>query len=145
MSDLIHASARLCNASVPRALEHLSTQHGMSRWNLGLRQCREVEPGLFRGESLFDGGVGWVRVTVDAGRGRVEYGVGRSADALVPRIHAEVIDGARLGHAAGTCLVTLHAWRPGGMSDERWQRLVHTHETEIELIRAQLEAATIGS
>ena len=137
MPDLIHATARLCKASVPRALVHLSTQGAMARWNLGLGPCREVEPGLFRGESSFDGGICWVRVTVDAGRGRVDY-------AVVPRIHAEVIGGASLGHPEGTCLVTLAAWRTGDMSDERWQRLVHSHETEIELIRAQLEAATIG-
>ena len=38
-------------------------------------------------------------------------------------------------------MVTLVAWRTGDMSDERWARLMHTHETEIELIRAQLAAA----
>lgn len=113
----------------------------MSRWILGLWNCREMAPGLFTGASLFDGGQGWVRVVVDGARGQVDYLVGGTPETLVARIRANVIEGALLGHAAGTCLVTLEAWRTGDMSDERWARLMHTHETEIELIRAQLEAA----
>ena len=141
MTSMVHATARQCQASCARALAHLSTHAGMSRWILGLWNCRETAPGLFTGESLFDGAIGCVRVVVDAGRPQVDYLVGASADSLVPRIRAHVIDGALLGHARGTCLVTLEAWRTGDMSDERWTRLMHTHETEIELIRAQLEAA----
>lgn len=141
MTSMVHATARLCKASCAQALAHLSTQAGMSRWILGLWNCREITPGLFTGESLFDGGIGWVRVVVDAARAQVDYLVGATPETLVPRIRANVIDGALLGHAGGTCLVTLEAWRTGDMSDERWARLMHTHETEIELLRAQLEAA----
>lgn len=119
-------------------MAHLTTAAGMARWNLGLMNCREPEPGLFTGASLFDGAQGWVRIKPAAGHDAVDYHVGASPDRLVPRIHARVIDGALLGHGAGSCVVTLLAWRPAGMSDERWSRLMSTHETEIELIRAQL-------
>lgn len=141
MSSLVHATARLCAATPAAALAHLSTQPGMSRWVLGLWNCREVEPGLFQGESLFDGAAGFVRVIVDAARGQVDYLVGATPQTLAPRIRAGVIAGESLGHPAGTCLVTLTAWRTGDMGEERWARLMHTHETEIELIRAQLAAA----
>lgn len=141
MSSLVHATSRLCSTMPERALAHLSTQAGMQRWVLGLWNCREVGAGLFRGESLFDGAAGLVRVRIDRERGVVDYHVGSSETTLVPRIRAEVVDGPVLGHAAGTCVVTLTAWRTGDMSEERWARLVHTHETEIELIRAQLAAA----
>ena len=141
MSSMVHATARLCNATCAQAMAHLSTGAGMSRWILGLWNCRETAPGLFTGVSLFDGASGWVRVVADAGRGQVDYLVGATPETLVPRIRACVIDGPRLGHADGTCLVTLEAWRTGDMSEERWARLVATHETEIELIHAQLGAA----
>ncbi|MBL8381539.1 MAG: hypothetical protein JNM90_00575 [Burkholderiales bacterium] len=141
MSSLVHATARLCAATPAAALAHLSTQAGMARWVLGLWNCREVEPGLFEGASLFDGATGFVRVVADAARGQVDYLVGATRTTLVPRIQAGVIAGETLGHPAGTCVVTLTAWRTGDMSDERWARLMHTHETEIELIRAQLAAA----
>ena len=135
----LHAAARLCASSVGRAMNHLSTAPGMSRWTLGLWNCREQEPGLFTGESLFDGTQGWVRVKTVPGRDIVDYHVGATPDRLLPRIQARVTDGPVLGHAAGTCVVTLLAWRPAGMSDERWHRLVVSHETEIELIQAQLD------
>ena len=137
----VHATARLCMAAPERALKHLSQRAGMARWILGMWDCREAEPCLFSGQSLFDGGTGWVRVEVDAGRGLVDYLVGATPDTLVRRIAARVMPGPPLGHAAGTCVVTLEAWRTGDMSEERWLRLQHTHEAEIELIRAQLESA----
>ena len=61
----VHATTRVCLASVAQALAHLGTGAGLSRWNLGLWNCREVEPGLFTGESLFDGATGLARVLVD--------------------------------------------------------------------------------
>ncbi len=141
MSSLVHATARLCAGSPAQVIAHLSTAPGMSRWILGLWNCRETQPGLFTGDSLFDGATGWVRVQVDAARGLVDYLVGATPESLLPRIRASVIAGESLGHAPGTCVVTLEAWRTGDMGDERWARLTHTHETEIELIRAQLAAA----
>jgi NADPH-dependent curcumin reductase CurA len=78
---------------------------------------------------------------VDAQAGTVEYLVGATPAALAPRIRARVAPGPALGYDAGTSVVTLEAWRTRDMSDERWMRLVHTHEAEIELIRAQLESA----
>jgi hypothetical protein len=144
MSSTVHATARLCGATPAQALAHLSSAAGMARWNLGLWNCRAVGPDLFRGESLFDGGAGCVRVVADAARGQVDYLVGATPATLVPRIRASVIAGEALGYPAGTCMVALEAWRTGEMSDERWLRLMRTHETEIELIRAQLEAAPRG-
>jgi len=141
MSSMVHATARLCQAPVAAALAHLSTQAGMSRWILGLWDCHEVETGLFQGASLFDGASGWVRVVVDAARGQVDYQVGATPTALKPRIRASVIDGPTLGYPAGSCMVTLAAWRTSDMDDARWARLMHTHETEIELIQAQLAAS----
>ena len=140
MSPLVHTAARVCAAPVAQALAHLSTGAGMARWNLGLWNCREVEPGLFTGVSLFDGATGFARVTVDADRGQVDYSVGASPQLLVARIRASVIAGEQLGHAPGTSVVTLEAWRTADMSDQRWAGLVDGHETEIALIGAQLGA-----
>lgn len=140
MLDFAHATARLCNAPPTRAIAHLTSAQGMARWNLGLSDCRESKPGLFSGISLFDGARAWVRTVAVAGIDAVDYHVGPSPERLVARIHARVIPGEVLGHRSGTCVVTLLAWRPQGMTDERWARLVATHETEASLIQAQLDS-----
>ena len=139
MNDSAHLASSLCRTTVSRAMRHLTSAQGMARWTLGLWNCREVESDLFTGESLFDGATGWVRIVRLPGIDAVDYHVGPAPDRLLPRIHARVIDGPLLGHAAGSCLVTLIGWQPDGMSPERWRRLVVSHEAEIELIRAQLE------
>ena len=135
----VHAVARLCQARVEDALALLSTAAGLARWNLGLWQTREQAPGLLAGTSLFGGGRGVARVQLDAPRGWVDYRVGGDGQGLVPRIQARVQAGAELGHADGTCVVTLMAWRSADMDDARWQRLRSAHEVEIEIIRAELE------
>lgn len=138
MDALSHTTTRLCAAPVSEALVHLTSAAGMARWNLGLWNCREVEPGLFTGESLFDGAVGWVRIRVDADRGLVDYFVGPQPQALALRIRASVVAAETLGYAAGGSLVGFETWRVAGTADARWARLVHTHETEIDLVCAQL-------
>ncbi|MBI3373651.1 MAG: hypothetical protein HY017_18155 [Betaproteobacteria bacterium] len=117
----------------------------MAQWCLGMMDCAEEKPALMRGRSLFDGAEAWVRVDSDPAKFSAEYWCGAAPDALTPRIHARVIPGPSLGYGAHECLATLLAWRPAAMSDERWRRLMVTHETEILLIREQLtrEIATI--
>lgn len=137
---MVHAVARLCRAREADALALLSTAAGMGRWNLGLWQTREVSPGLMTGSTLFGGGEGFAEVVVDAATGVVDYRVGASAQALVPRIQARVQRGRALGHPEGTCLVTLLAWRAADMDEARWQRLIAAHEVEIDIIRGVLEA-----
>lgn len=144
-SSLSHSTARWCAVPIAAALTHLGSVAGMARWNLGLWDCREVEPGLFTGASLFDGAIGWVRVQADLLRGTVLYQVGSDPAALSPRIRASVIAGEVLAYAQGSCVITLEAWRTAGMDDARWRRLVQTHETEIDLICSQLAAAASAS
>ncbi len=140
-NSLSYSTARWCAVDVAAALAHLGSASGMARWNLGLWNCREVEPGLFTGESLFDGATGWVRVQTDAQRGVIVYLVGSDPQALSPRIRASVIAGPLLGYADGSCVIALEAWRTAGVTDARWLRLVQTHDTEIELICTQLTAS----
>ena len=134
-----HAVARLCRASPAQALALLGRAEGMARWCLGLWHTREVAPGLLAGNSLFGGGNGLARVQVDTARGVVDYAVGSDAGDLQPRIQARVQPGPELGYDAGTCVVTLSAWRTAAMDDARWQRLKATHDVEIEIIRGELE------
>ena len=135
---LVHTVACLCAAPVPKALAHMTGAQGMSRWNLGLWNCREVEPGLFTGESLFDGAKGWVRKTPQGDGSTVDSWVGGEPGKLTMRISVRVLASESLGYPAGGSLITLTAWRPQAMTEERWQRLIKTHEAEILMIQAQL-------
>jgi hypothetical protein len=140
--QLIHATARLCKASVQAALHHLSSADGMSRWNLGMFDTSETPDGLLTGASLFDGTRAYARADIDAAKGLVTYCIGADPAVLVPRIQAQVIEGAALGYQADRIMVCLQTWRLEDMDDARWQRLMATHETEIDLIKAQLERGT---
>lgn len=124
----VHAVSRLVRARAADALVLLSSAEGLARWSLGLWHTRELAPGLLEGESLFGGGTGVVSVELDAAHGSIDYAVGRNRRQLVRRIQARVQAGNELGHARGTCVVTLIAWRTADMADERWQQLAAAHE-----------------
>ena len=114
---------------------------GMARWNLGMRNCTEVETGLFTGESLFDGTKGWVRKIPQGDGSVVDSWVGSEPGKLTMRISLRVLASESLGYPPGGSIVTLTAWRPQSMTDERWERLIKVHDAEILLIQAQLSTA----
>lgn len=146
MSLPIHYCAtRQSSAPRARILSHLSEPEAMARWCLGMLETRALGDGMVAGRSLFSGQSTYAHIQVDHERGEVRYRVGSSATSLKPWISALVIDGAPLGYATGTQFVSLCATRPASMDDTAWQRIMSTHETEIDLIVAQLQADTSTS
>lgn len=135
-----HVASAVCAVPAITVFEHLTSAAGMARWCLGMTGCTEVSPGLMLGRSLFDGSQAYVRIDADHERFTVDYHCGERPEALTPRIHARVVPGPLLGYGQDQCLATLLAWRPAGMDDVRWQRLMASHETEIALVRDQLAA-----
>jgi hypothetical protein len=69
----------------------------------------------------------------------LDYWVG-TPGRLSHRISARVVPGGSAGYDGGTCIVMLTAWRPADMGEERWERLCASHEAEIWLLKAQIEA-----
>jgi hypothetical protein len=108
-------------------------------WALGSWKRREVEKGLFVGTSLFDGGETWVRIWADRERMLVDYFVGRSSEALLPRNSARIVPGPVTKRDECSCLVTLMTWRLADMTDFAWEQLSVTHETELFIIKGLLE------
>ncbi len=140
MSSLSHSVTTECAATVETAFAFLADASTLGSWALGCWEAELVEPGLVRGASLFDRSSTYVRVDSDRRLGTVDFAVGGDRDQLVHRISARVLSGQGLGYGASSCLVTLSAWRSAGMDDERWSRVVASHEAEILLLRGQIEA-----
>jgi hypothetical protein len=128
-----HITSLPCAVEPARALRFLADGRQLGRWALGCMNTVRVATGLYKGISLFDGSVGYVRPVLDQRLAQVDYWVGGDAHQLSPRITARV-----LPHRAG-CLVSLAAWRSETMSDARWARLIACHEAEIHLVQALLE------
>ena len=144
MASLSHCVTAECAVPARRAYEFLSDGIAVGRWALGSFDARRVGPNLFRGRSLFDGAEVLYRPVGDAARLIVDYHVGTSPRALVPRVMARVVPGESTGRSRRSCLVSLLAWRDASMSEARWERLVACHEVEIQLVQAQLAARRRG-
>ena len=136
-----HAVSIEVAASAERTFAFMSDPKAMDRWSFGTWKTVLHEGGLVEGSSIFDGSVTWVRIDADKARGTIDYHLGRDRDALTPRIMARVIPGDRVGASPESSVLTMVAWRVKGMSDERWGRLVASHEFEVYLIKSLIEAS----
>jgi len=144
VASLSHCVTAECAVPARRAYEFLSDGLAVGRWALGSFDARRVGPNLFRGRSLFDGAEVLYRPVGDAARLIVDYHVGTSPRALVPRVMARVVPGESTGRSRRSCLVSLLAWRDASMSEARWERLIACHEVEIRLVQALLAGRRRG-
>jgi hypothetical protein len=139
MHSLSHCTTAVCDATPEEAFAFLADPARLGSWALGCWDALPVDERTVLGRSLFDGSPAYVRADPDSARLGVDFAVGSDPHELVHRISARVIPGPDLGYERGRSLVTLLAWREAGMSDERWSRLVASHEAEILLLRARIE------
>ena len=112
------------------------------RWAFGSWDREALGDGIFAGTSLFSGAKTYVRIRADQERLMVHYDVGAAPDAddLMPRIVARIVPGPVLGMEENECVVTLTAWRTRDMSDRRWHQLQVSHETQVLIIKHQIES-----
>jgi hypothetical protein len=139
---LCHHATVAIVAQAERAFAFMADGLKLGTWAMGCWNTRAVgpdsDPGLFVGNSLFDGAEGYVRIVSDRALLNVDYHVGAAPDRLAHMNSARVIPGAALGRDPASCVVTLLAWRPAAMNDADWQRIRVTHEAEMLLIQSWL-------
>jgi hypothetical protein len=135
--DLCHTVTAAVAAPARVAFDYLADGAKVGEWALGALEAKRVGTSdLFASEEY---GIA-LRVDADATRLVIDYHVGSTAKDLVMRISTRVIPGETLGRSAGTCLVSMAAWRPKSFDDRRWSRLKAFHDAEIHLIREKIEA-----
>jgi len=140
MTDTHAVSIELA-VTAERAFAFMTDPKAMDRWSFGTWKTVLHEGGLVEGSSIFDGSVTWVRIDGDRDRGVIDYHLGKERDSLTPRIMARVIPGDRLDLGADRCVLSMIAWRTRTMADERWKRLVASHEFEVFLLKSLIEAS----
>lgn len=139
-SDHSHTTSALVSVPHGFALERLLAAEFVGGWALGSMDLRHVADGVWCGRSLFDGTETHVEIVPHPTLGLIDYAVG-SADSRAALIYIRVTPGATLGHGSECCLVSMHAMRAKATNDDRWTRTCTAHETEILLIKTQLERA----
>ena len=142
--DHAHIASALVAVPADFAFGRLADAGFVGGWSLGSMGLTEVAAGIYRGVSMFDGSIAHVDIRPQPDLGLIDYGVG-TLEARMPRIFIRVTPGPVLGRGMGECLVTMTALRAAGADDARWARTCTTHETEILLIKSQLEAAFAGA
>lgn len=140
LPSVAHQAAARVAVPSDFAFDRLSDAGFVGRWALGSMGLEADGAGVFRGRSLFDGSEAFVEIRAERGLGLIDFHVG-TLQARQPRIFLRVTPGRVLGMDGGECLVTLHAMRAADAPEARWVRTCLTHEAEILLIQAQLEAA----
>lgn len=131
-----HQATRCVKVETQAAFSFLSDPQCLGQWSLGCFNVEvlDKEQRLLTGHSLFGRGQAYVRIEPLESLGLIRFWVGASAEALIPRILATVVP-----YDEQHCLVSLITYRQPGVEEARWEELMRTHETELDLIKAQLE------
>lgn len=134
-----HSSSILVAVEPARAFRIMADGLEQGRWAWGSWQRQEHSPGIYVGDSIFDGRPTYVRLSPDPERLLVDYEVGRSPDAMQFRNMSRVIPGELLGHGPKSSVISLLTWRLASQSDDAWVQMGTVHEAEMYLIRGLLE------
>jgi len=138
MHELSHCATTVCECAAEAAHSFLADATKLGSWALGCWDAQSIGEHTVRGTSLFDGETSVVRVSAKPDLA-VDYLVEDAEGMMKPRISARVIPGPVIGRPPTQCLVTLIAWRPVHMSDDRWARLAPSHDVEVLLVKAGVE------
>jgi hypothetical protein len=134
-----HSSSIAVGTPAEAAFDIMSNGLKQGRWALGSMNRREVEPGIFLGQSVFTGKDLYVRLRADRERLLVDYEVGASRETMQFRHMSRIIPGPILKMSPHECVVTLLTWRLAIQSDADWIQLSTIHEAEMFLIKGLLE------
>ncbi|WP_323037615.1 hypothetical protein [Pararhodobacter sp.] len=140
LPQIAHMAAALIEVPAAFAFNRLSQAEFVGGWALGSMGMTPVGGGVWVGHSLFDGAPAHVEIRPAPDLGLIDYAVG-TAETRRPRIFIRVTPGPVTGRGDADCVVTLHALRSAQTEDARWTQTCIAHETEILLIKAQLERA----
>lgn len=134
-SEYGHLASRRVGVSAQAAFAFMSDPSLLGQWSLGCFAARPAggDDGARQGVSLFGTGGAHVRIEPLPDLAMIRYWVGEPG-ALVPRISAFVSP-----FSDDECVVSMLALRTAEMGDQRWASLCRTHETELDLIKSQME------
>ena len=139
MNELSHTVSAEVAVAPQVAFTYLADGLRQGEWTLGSWDRERVGDDLFRGRSLYDDRIVYVRIVPDAERLIIDYEVGPYPDQLTRLICARVIPGDKLNGKPDSCVVTLLAWRSAADDDYSWRRTCDLHKAEIHLIKGRLE------
>lgn len=135
-----HTGSIEINCAAQTAVEYVADGIKQGEWALGSIDRKQIGDGLFEGTSMFGAGTEYIRIRADHDNHVVYYDVGHALDNLQTLNVIRVVPGPTLSRPATTCVVTLMSWRPDGAPDDAWTRICVSHETEMFIIKARLEA-----
>jgi hypothetical protein len=142
--DFAHCVTALVEVRAAKAFAFLADPLSLGTWSLGCMRTRALAPGgPYIGTSVYDDSEGTFDVQPHPELLLVDYLVGGVGGGK-PRNSVRVVAADTCDLAVTQCYVTLTAWRPGGMTDERWAQLCAAHNAEIWIIKARLEGTGSG-
>jgi hypothetical protein len=138
----IHCHSCTCEviASEGEAFAYMSDGLKQGEWTFGSWDRRQIDESLFVGTSMFDGKETFIRIDTDPERFMIYYYLGSDPKHLVARNLVRIVPAQVVQSDAETCLVTLLAWRSAFMDDLRWKQLCVSHEAQMFIIKARIEA-----
>jgi hypothetical protein len=137
--DFSHCVTALVKVTAEKAFNFLADPLSLGTWSLGCMRTQATQPGgPYTGFSLYNDSQVWFDIEPHRELLLIDYLVGAVGN-FKPRVSVRIVAADTCDLGGSQCYVTLIAWRPGQMTQDRWNQLCAAHEAEIWLIKARLE------
>jgi hypothetical protein len=153
--DVAHCATALVNVPAAKAFEFLADPLSLGTWSLGCMRTHAAKSGAgaamaatasattaaegpYTGISLYDDSPASFDIRPHPELLLIDYLVGDAGN-LKPRNSVRIIAGDTCDLSDAQCYVSLMAWRPARMADDRWAQLCAAHDAEIWIIKARIE------
>ena len=149
-----HCVTALVNVPATKAFAFLADPWSLGTWSLGCMRTQAAKSdavgamaaagatsaaeGPYTGISLYDDSPASFDVRSYPELLTIDYFVGDAGN-LKPRNSVRIIAADTCDLPDGQCYVSLMAWRPARMADDRWAQLCAAHNAEIWIIKARIE------
>ena len=137
--DFAHCATALVKVTAEKAFTFLADPLSLGTWSLGCMRTQAPQPGgPYTGFSLYNDSQVWFDIEPHKELLLIDYLVG-TVGKFKPRISVRIVAAETCDLGDAQCYVSLLAWRPAQMTQDRWNQLCAAHDAEIWLIKARLE------
>ena len=110
-------------------------------WSFGIQWDLEhiFEGGIIQGISTYDQSISYLKITKNEKSKKINYWIGRDLQNLISRIYVRICPTNNINVNE----LSMIALRMDDMDDERWDNLIHLHQSEIKIIKELIEKKNI--
>ena len=133
---MVDVSSIYINCDINTIFNFMYDINKINLWSLGITWINNNNKDeIYKGISNYDNSISYMKITINEKIKQIKYWIGNDINNLNPRIYVYVIQPEK----TNINKLSMLAFRTKDMNDERWNKLINSHISEIKIIKNLIE------